>query len=468
MAALNDLDILACNIQNAYLTADCCEKRYVVAGPEFGSEKGKVFIVKKALYVLKSSGAAFRSLLTKTIWDLDFRPSRADPDVWMRAATKKDGFKCWEYVLCYVDDVIAISEDPAKVIDGIKAVFKLKNDEAKEPEMYLGAGIAKVETIDGKRCWTMSSEKYVKEAVRNVKEKLSLSGLSLPTKCPTPFSYGYHPSDDVSAELDADGVKYYQELIGALPWAVELGRVDILLEVALLSTHLCLPRTGHLQEVYHIFGYLDQSPRKRFFFDPTIPKISADRFQSFDWEDFYRESKEPIPHDCPEMRGNPVEVHCFLDASHASDKATRRSQTGILIFVNVAPIIFYSKRQNSVETSTFVSEFTAMKQAVELVRALRYKIRMFGIPMEGPAAMYCDNEAVYKNVALPTSVLSKKMHSISYHFSREAVADGTCKVAKEDARTNLADLFTKVMDKVIFNTSFLLQIRRDSFELHAC
>ena len=142
--------------------------------------------------------------------------------------------------------------------------------------MYLGAGIAKVETIDSKRCWTMSSEKYVKEAVRNVKEKLSLSGLSLPTKCSTPFLYGYHPSDDVSAELDADSVKYYQELIGALQWAVELGRVDILLEVALLSTHLCLPRTGHLQQVYHIFGYLDQSPRKRLFFNPTILKISAD------------------------------------------------------------------------------------------------------------------------------------------------------------------------------------------------
>ena len=109
--------------------------------------------------------------------------------------------------------------------------------------------------------------------------------------------------------------------------------------------------------------------------------------------------------------------------------------------------MFFSKRQNSVETSTFGSEFTAMKQAVELLKALRYKLRMFGIPIDGPANVYCDNEAMYKNVANPSSVLSKKMHSISYHYCREAVAAEVIRIAKEDSLTNLADLFTKVLTK---------------------
>ena len=61
--------------------------------------------------------------------------------------------------------------------------------------------------------------------------------------------------------------------------------------------------------------------------------------------------------------------------------------------------------------------------------------------------MYCDNEAVYKNVAVPSSVLNKKMHGISYHYCREAVASGVCRIAKEDTMTNLADLFTKVLPK---------------------
>ena len=109
--------------------------------------------------------------------------------------------------------------------------------------------------------------------------------------------------------------------------------------------------------------------------------------------------------------------------------------------------MFYSKRQNSVETSTFGSEFTAMKTAIELLKSLRYKLRMFGVPMEGPANVYCDNEAVYKNITIPSSVLSKKMHSISYHFCREAVAAGIVRIAKEDTTTNLADLFTKIMSR---------------------
>ena len=60
-------------------------------------------------------------------------------------------------------------------------------------------------------------------------------------------------------------------------------------------------------------------------------------------------------------------------------------------------------------------------------------------------SVYCDNEAVYKNCTIPESTLSKKMHSIAYHFCRENVANGTVRIAKEDTTTNLADVFTKVM-----------------------
>ena len=87
-------------------------------------------------------------------------------------------------------------------------------------------------------------------------------------------------------------------------------------------------------------------------------------------------------------------THCFVDAKHAAEKLTRRSQTGILIFCNRYPIIWFSKRQNSVESSTFGSEFTALKNAVELVTEIIYKLRMFGVPVDDPTDMFCDNEAV--------------------------------------------------------------------------
>ena len=118
------------------------------------------------------------------------------------------------------------------------------------------------------------------------------------------------------------GTRYYQELIGVLRWAIELGRVDILLEVALLSSHLTLPRVGHLQQVYHIFGYFKNSPRRILFFDPDHPKISENRVMSFNWEEFYCDAKEEVPLNAPEPTGKEMGIHCFVDASHASDKVT--------------------------------------------------------------------------------------------------------------------------------------------------
>ena len=70
----------------------------------------------------------------------------------------------------------------------------------------------------------------------------------------------------------------------------------------------------------------------------------------------------------------------------------------MLIFCNRAPILWFRKRQNSVESSTFGSEFTALKNAVELVTALRYKLRMFGVTIDGPTDMFCNNKAVYKKI----------------------------------------------------------------------
>ena len=176
--------------------------------------------------------------------------------------------------------------------------------------------------------------------------------------------------------------------------------------------------------------------------------MSESRFHSHEWKGFYQGAKELVPHGMPIPLVMSVETRAFVDATHASDKMNRRSQSGMLIFVNRAPIIFCSKKQNSVETSTFGSEFTAMKLAVEFVKGLRHKLRMFGVPIDGPAFMYCDNEVAHKNMSIPESALNKEIHGMSYHFCREAVDTGIIRVAKEDTLENLADLLTKVMGKV--------------------
>ena len=181
-------------------------------------------------------------------------------------------------------------------------------------------------------------------------------------------------------------------------------------------------------------------------FDSHPPTIDESFFYAIaDWKDFYGDVTEELPPNMPELRGHPVIISAFVDANHAGNVVTRRSHTGIFIFVQNAPIIWFSKKQNTVEAATFGSEFVALRICKEMIVALRYKLRMFGVPIEGPTNVFCDNQGVVKNVSIPESTLMKKHNAINYHAVREAVAAGILRVGKEDGETNLADLLTKVL-----------------------
>ena len=101
--------------------------------------------------------------------------------------------------------------------------------------------------------------------------------------------------------------------------------------------------------------------------------------------------------------------------NHAGDTETRRSQTGILLFCNSALIIWFRNKQKSVEESRFGSEFTTMKNSVEIEEGLHYMLRMFGVLIDGSTDNFCDNGEVCVNTTQPESTLSKKHHIIAYY-----------------------------------------------------
>ena len=171
-----------------------------------------------------------------------------------------------------------------------------------------------------------------------------LASLTLHLACKTPIMSGYRPETDTLSELKDEGVTQYQDMFGVLRWEVGLGRVDILLETSLMSTYLALPRRGHLRQIFHVFGYLKVNLKKKLCFDPQHLEIDERSFAVHAWYDLYRDSKEAIPADALTQRGNVVSTHFFVGAYHAGDRATRRSQTGVLIFINKAPIQWYSKQ----------------------------------------------------------------------------------------------------------------------------
>ena len=124
--------------------------------------------------------------------------------------------------------------------------------------------------------------------------------------------------------------------------------------------------------------------------DPELPNIDYEAFnmEHDGFMEHYRDAEEHIQNDTPKPRGLPVWITCYCDSSHAANKVTRKSHTGIVIFLNRAPIQWYSKRQQTIETSACSSEFIAMKVCIEMVRALRYRLRMFGIPIWGQAHIF--------------------------------------------------------------------------------
>ena len=150
-AALNELQVMACDIQKAYLTENCHEKIWTYAGPEFGSERGQPMIIRKALYGLKSSGAAFRAHLAEKLHDIGFKLTKAYPNVWIRPAVKPDGTEYYEYIMCYVNDILSVSHDAKSILQSLQGQFKLKGNKIEPPDMYLGAqlGTIQVEGNEG-------------------------------------------------------------------------------------------------------------------------------------------------------------------------------------------------------------------------------------------------------------------------------------------------------------------------------
>ena len=238
--------------------------------------------------------------------------------------------------------------------------------------------------------WAIGSQGYVKEAIRVCEAQMKENSLTFTSTRrngkDTPFSNTeYRPELDCTDFCSEKLANLFQQLIGILRWICELGRLDILHEVSILSQYLAQPRAGHLQQAVNIFYYLKHHTRSWLLLEPTKFDIEwtananepCPEDRALAMKVIYPDAWDEKPYNMPPPRGESVNISIFVDADHAGNKVTRRSYTGIIIYCNLAPIIWYSKRQNTVESSTFGSEFVALKIATELNEALLYKLRMF-------------------------------------------------------------------------------------------
>ena len=198
---------------------------------------------------------------------------------------------------------------------------------------------------------------------------------------------------------------------------MELRRIDVCVEVSMMSSQLALPRRGHIEQVLHMFRYVNKHQNAEMVFDPSEPYVSHKDLKHEEWySSFCREIKEELPPNMPYPRGLGLRMRVHANINHDGYSVTQKSRNGFVVFMNEAPIYWMSKKQTSRETSTFGSNFVAMKEDFEYARVLRYKIRMFGIPCEEPTVVYGYNQSVLANTSVPYSTTKEKSKSISLHL----------------------------------------------------
>ena len=159
-------------------------------------------------------------------------------------------------------------------------------------------------------------------------------------------------------ELGATECAYYQLLIGVLLQIVELGRVDIYIEVSMMSLCLAFPRAGHLEQLYHIFKYLKIHHNAEIILDHSVPVVDHEKFEKMDWSNTVYASGdkklfEMLPSNIPRARGEGFTMHAYVDSNNSGDLFTRRSHTEYFVDLNSALICWYSKKQTLVEILSF-------------------------------------------------------------------------------------------------------------------
>ena len=433
LAELNELELWAADIGNAYLCSVTKEKVCFTAGPEFGDKEGYTFIIIKAQYGLKTSGRRWHDRLYDVLRSMGFTPSKAEEDIWMRDAKTH-----YEYIAVYVDDLMIVSHDPQSIITALKGEphsFKLKG--VGPISYHLGNDYFRDE--DGTLC--VGPKKYIEKMAV---EYQRLFGTVPSRKVSSPLEKNDHPELDDTPLLDNEGICKYQSLIGTLQWTITLGRFDVGTAVMTMSSFRVAPREGHLERLRRICGYLYKMKNGFIRVRTEEPDYSDLPDYQFDWaKTVYGDVKERIPTNAPPIRGKRVVTTTYKDANLYHDLTTGRAVTGVIHMLNQTPIDWFTKKQSTVETATYGSEFSAARTAIQQITAIRLTLRYLGVEVHGATHLFGDNESVVKSGTMPHSPLHKRWHGLAYHYTREAIASGMVKFHHIPGEINPADILSK-------------------------
>ncbi|KAK9035730.1 hypothetical protein V6N11_077761 [Hibiscus sabdariffa] len=399
-ACHHEFKLFQMDVKSAFLNGFINEEVYVEQPPGFEDPKfsNHVFKLSKALYGLKQAPRAWYERLSTFLVEKGFSKGKVDTTLFI----KNDG-KDILVVQIYVDDIIFSStnellcQDFAKLMQG-----EFEMSMMGELSFFLGLQIK--QRKDG---IFINQAKYIKE-------KLKKFGFENVKPQATPMSSSIKLDKDEKGKcVDS---KLYRSMIGSLLY-LTASRPDIMFSVCLCARFQANPKESHLKAIKRIFRYLQDTPSLGLWY----------------------------------ARDSTFDLHAYSDADYGGCKVDRKSTSGTCQFLGNMLISWFSKKQNSVALSTTEAEYISAGSCCAQVLWMKQQLLDYGIDV-GTIPIKCDNTSVICLTKNPIQHSRTKHIEIRHHFIRDHVSKNDIVLEYVDTLHQLADIFTKPLDKERFWT----------------
>ncbi|CAN0135394.1 unnamed protein product, partial [Heterosigma akashiwo] len=390
------------DISTAFLNGAMAGDVYVRQPPGYVNPQhpNKVWKLNGALYGLKQSPRVWYMELHDHLMSLGFKRSGHESCLY----TRRDGGSEL-MVAVYFDDLV-ISGSSQAIVSEFKQSLASKYDLTDQGELTQILGIKVVRDKRGK-CFHLSQTSFIKDA-------LAKFGLDYLPACRTPIDHTVDLTPTPGFKAELSDANLYRSMVGTLAWVANWTRPELAFAVHKLQRTQNNPEPKHFEAVQRAFRYLKgtQSESLRL--------------------------------------GGDLVLRAFSDADFCNDRIDGKSVTGYILFLGDAPIVWSSKLQGAVTTSTVEAEYLALRSAVKDIMWLRSLLAEMGCPQHDPTPVVEDNSACVEWANdLVVSKRNRHFH-VSYHLAKEQVSLGTIRMFFIKTHDQVADILTKALNAANF------------------
>ena len=419
------------DVKCAFLYSDLDEERYIRPPPclcrdrlrqrqATAPETGKVWKLRKALYGLKQAPRAWNETFTKTMQSEGFEVSEHDPCLFRRGQGRSKA-----YVALHVDDsaILADEEEDKKILQMMKKHYDVKD--LGLMHYFLGQ---EVEDVPGVGLLLKQPE-YAKNLLKK-------AGMWDSKAKQSPMETRHMLSKTTGVELKDDDPRRaaYGETVGALLYLSTHTRPDLAYPVGVLSRFMAKPTDAHFQAMKKVLRYLKGTwdMGLMFKFRPEMHEKGVQAYTEADYKELGI------------SRGDALKL--YSDADLAGDLDGRKSTSGMMLTMNGCPVLWGSKLQTVVATSTSEAEYISAAMAVKEALWVRKLLSDFNDVVER-MVVYCDNQSalcLMKQRSAITPGRSKHI-DIQYHFITNRYLRQEIDVRFVPTDEQRADMLTKAL-----------------------